>query len=293
VKKISERKLAHSVRLVYADKTKDKTDTVVVIIPVDTPAKSVAATSTTRQSHPADSTLTTRRPQPTDTALATRQPHPTDTALADNQRQPKDTALAASKPHPADTTHLFRKHNPNPDSSTRSQPLAARPAAPRPTEISHPVTTRPLATRPVAPSSVANPPAEAVHPHPADSPQRQAKATPHITDSPQHEAKAIPYVNSDCHDFANDFDVDKLREKLLSATSDNARIVLAGRMFKVKCFYTPQIRVLSEVFDNDASRFRFLETAWPFAADEHFHELANLLTDPVYIGKFKTLTARP
>jgi hypothetical protein len=109
-----------------------------------------------------------------------------------------------------------------------------------------------------------------------------------------HPAKAAAaYVNSDCHNFANDLDVDKLRAKMLEAVKDDDRIAVARNTFKVKCFYTRYIRALSEIFTTDAAKYRFFEAAWPFAADEHFHELSNLLADPVYSGKFKTLTSHP
>jgi hypothetical protein len=113
-------------------------------------------------------------------------------------------------------------------------------------------------------------------------------------DSQRHPAKGeVAYVNSDCHNFANDLDVDKLRAKMLEAVKDDDRIAVARKAFKVKCFYTRYIRALSEIFTTDAAKYRFLEAAWPFAADEHFHELANLLADPVYAGKFRTLTGHP
>jgi hypothetical protein len=113
-------------------------------------------------------------------------------------------------------------------------------------------------------------------------------------DTQRHPGKgASVYVNSDCHNFANDLDVDKLRAKMLEAARDDERIAVARKAFKVKCFYTHYIRSLSEVFTTDAAKYRFFEAAWPFAADEHFHELSNLLADPVYTGKFRTLTSHP
>jgi hypothetical protein len=102
----------------------------------------------------------------------------------------------------------------------------------------------------------------------------------------------LPFVNSDCHDFATDYDLDKLRVKMLEATKDEYRIQAARKVFKLKCFSTRQIRALSEVFTTDASRFRFYETAYPFAADDHFRELAGTLTDPVYNSKFKAMTGQ-
>ena len=102
----------------------------------------------------------------------------------------------------------------------------------------------------------------------------------------------LPFVNSDCHDFANDYDVDKLRVKMLESAKDDDRIQAARKVFRSKCFSTRQIRALSEVFTTDATKFRFFETAYPFAADDHFRELGNTLTDPVYSGKFKAMTGQ-
>ena len=118
--------------------------------------------------------------------------------------------------------------------------------------------------------------------------------SPLAADTLTRSATAIPYINSDCHNFATDYDIDRLRVKMLEATKDEDRIVIARKVFKTKCFYTNQLRALSEVFTTDAAKYRFFEAAWPYAGDEHFHELSVLLTDPLYIGKFRTMTgARP
>ena len=112
----------------------------------------------------------------------------------------------------------------------------------------------------------------------------------HPADSVHKPGKTVAFVNSDCHDFATDFDVDKLRARMLQASRDDERVTLARKTFKVKCFSTRQIRTLSDVFTSDAGKFHFFEDAWPFAADDHFHELSDLLADPVYHNKFKTMT---
>ncbi len=205
VTKLSERKLQHGVRLVYADHSRGaKADTIVVIIPTDPPVSSSTPVTTT----------------------------------------------PGHQAHATDTTQPSRGHGPNPDSPTFSQSTATRPAT--------------------------TPPTETPRPH---------------TDTLSHrQAKPLPYVNSDCHDFATDYDLDKLREKMLYLTKDEDRIAAARKTFKLKCFSTRQIRALCEVFTAEATKFRFLEAAWPFAADERFHELSNLLADPVYISKFKVLT---
>lgn len=103
---------------------------------------------------------------------------------------------------------------------------------------------------------------------------------------------SLPFVNSDCHAFAADYDVDKLRVRMLSANKDEDRILVAYKIFKTKCFSTNQVSALSEVFTTDAAKFKFLETAYPFVSDDRFPELVGLLSDPVYAGKFRTLTGR-
>lgn len=99
-------------------------------------------------------------------------------------------------------------------------------------------------------------------------------------------------ANSDCRNFATDYDVDKLRVKMLEAGKDDDRIATAKKIFKTRCFTTRQIRALSEVFTTDAAKYRFFETAYPFVSDDRFSELASLLADPVYNGKFKAMTGQ-
>lgn len=101
---------------------------------------------------------------------------------------------------------------------------------------------------------------------------------------------AIKVENSDCHSYATDYDVDKLRVKLLDAAKEEDRIALARKSFKVKCFSTPQIKALSEVFIGDAAKFHFFETAYPYCSDSNFRDLIGLLGDPVYTNKFRAMT---
>jgi hypothetical protein len=103
----------------------------------------------------------------------------------------------------------------------------------------------------------------------------------------------LPFVNSDCHNFATDYDVDKLRVKMLESAKDDDRILAARKVFKTRCFSTHQIKALSEVFTTDAAKFKFLEAAYPFVSDDHFAELSNLLADPVYSGRFRAMTGHP
>jgi hypothetical protein len=118
-----------------------------------------------------------------------------------------------------------------------------------------------------------------------------------INRTPPHAAStsnksSLPFVNSDCHAFATDYDVDKLRVRMLSANKDDDRILVAYKIFKTKCFTSNQVSALCEVFTTDAAKFKFLEAAYPFVSDDRFPELVNLLSDPVYAGKFRALTGR-
>jgi hypothetical protein len=106
------------------------------------------------------------------------------------------------------------------------------------------------------------------------------------------QAVSIPFVNSDCHIYATDYDVDKLRVKMLELVKDEDRIQAARKYFKTKCFSTHQIRALSEVFSTEAAKLKFLETAYPFVSDDRFSELVNLFSDPAYSGRFRKMTDR-
>src|SRR5258708_18570284 len=207
VVKLSERKLARSVRLAYADHSAGKkTDTIIIFIPVDTPAMA------------------------------------------------KGGQKAA---HTPDTGRVVpRAHGPNTDTplSGQGQNMASRPASGLPA-------------------------AEVSRTHSVDTLRKSPPAK-----------SSLPFLNSDCHNYATDYDVDKLRVKLLGASKDEDRILAARKVFKARCFTTRQIRALSEVFTSDAAKFHFFETAYPFCSDDQFRELSSLLADPVYGSKFRVMT---
>ncbi len=102
--------------------------------------------------------------------------------------------------------------------------------------------------------------------------------------------KPLLLMNSDCTNFASEFDVDKLRVKMISAGSVDDKVAAAKKVFKTKCFVTRYIRGLSELFTNDESRFKFFDAAYPFVSDTgNFRQLLDLFTDELYIARFKAL----
>ena len=109
-------------------------------------------------------------------------------------------------------------------------------------------------------------------------------------DSAATSPKALVLFNSDCVNFANEQDVDKLRVKMLAVKSTDDKIGAAKKVFKTKCFVTRYIKGLSELFPNDEDRFKFFETAYPFVSDtSSFKGLISLLSDDLYIARFKAL----
>ena len=97
-------------------------------------------------------------------------------------------------------------------------------------------------------------------------------------------------VNSDCVKLATDNDVDKIRVKILVENDLQKKLAVANKYFKTMCLYAKQIKALSELFANDEAKYKFLELAYPFAADTaNFKQLHELLTDEVYVTKFKKL----
>ena len=97
-------------------------------------------------------------------------------------------------------------------------------------------------------------------------------------------------INSDCVKLATDNDVDKMRVKLMAESDLQKKLTIANKYFKSMCLYARQIKGLSELFPGDESKYRFLEMAYPFAADTaNFKQLHELLTGEAYVTKFKKL----
>ncbi len=97
-------------------------------------------------------------------------------------------------------------------------------------------------------------------------------------------------INSDCVKLATDNDVDKMRVKMMAESDLQKKLTIANKYLKTMCLYARQIKGLSELFPGDESKYRFLEMAYPFAADTaNFKQLHELLTGEAYVTKFKKL----
>ena len=122
--------------------------------------------------------------------------------------------------------------------------------------------------------------------------EEPAKETPKAVEPEKKEetSNKLVMINSDCAKLATDVDVDKLRIKMVAEGDLQKRLTIANKSFKTMCLYARQIKALSELFAGDEAKYKFLELAYPFAADTaNFKQLYNLLSDEVYVTKFKKL----
>lgn len=101
---------------------------------------------------------------------------------------------------------------------------------------------------------------------------------------------SIVLMNSDCTRVASELDVDKLRVLLLKEKEDDDRTFVAKKVFRTRCFTTKQVLALTELFSSEASKYMFLDAAYPFVSDSgNFKSLISLFSDPYYINRFKAL----
>ena len=97
-------------------------------------------------------------------------------------------------------------------------------------------------------------------------------------------------INSDCVKLASENDVDKMRVKMMAEADLQKKLSVANKFFKTMCLYAKQIKGLSELFPDDEGKYKFLEMAYPFAADTaNFKQLYELLSAEEYVTKFKKL----
>ena len=97
-------------------------------------------------------------------------------------------------------------------------------------------------------------------------------------------------INNNCKNTATDYDVDKLRVKMLAIEDEDDKISTAKKIFKTKCFSTNQISALSEVFSTDAGKYKLFDAAYSYVSDvNNFTRLQSLMKDEYYITRFKAM----
>jgi hypothetical protein len=100
---------------------------------------------------------------------------------------------------------------------------------------------------------------------------------------------ALAY-NSNCSAQAEEKDYNKLLKKLANEGENEARLELAKKAFKAKCYTTEQIKGLSSIFTSDQSRYAFYDMAYPFVYDvTNYQLLENQFTDTYYRNRFRAM----
>jgi Domain of unknown function (DUF4476) len=112
----------------------------------------------------------------------------------------------------------------------------------------------------------------------------------------QDEMVVLPKVvqsasmNSDCKAFASNEDFLKLRKRMASENSDDNMIKMARKVLHSRCFSTEQIKNLSFLFLTNEGKYRFFDSAYPFASDsDQYYTLQSQLTDSYYLNRFKAM----
>jgi hypothetical protein len=106
------------------------------------------------------------------------------------------------------------------------------------------------------------------------------------------ETKESPkiVVNNACTSSATDYDIDRLRVKMLGIDNDDDKILAAKSIFKAKCFSVKQVNALSEVFKTDEGKYKLFDAVYAHVSDAgNFIQLQQALTDPYYINRFKAM----
>jgi len=110
-----------------------------------------------------------------------------------------------------------------------------------------------------------------------------------VIDETNNSAKRV-MINSDCKLVATEADFFKSRKKMVDQESERSMNEVAVKFFKQKCYTVAQVKNLSALFLTDGGKFSFFESAYPFVLDSHnFSNLENVLTDSLYINRFKAL----
>lgn len=127
-------------------------------------------------------------------------------------------------------------------------------------------------------------------PQPSVEVKKPEPEKPKVVEEKKPESNKLVMINSDCIKLATDNDVDKIRVKMMAESDLQKKLTVANKYFRTMCLYAKQIKGLSELFPNDEGKYKFLEMAYPFAADTaNFKQLYELLSAEEYVTKFKKL----
>lgn len=96
---------------------------------------------------------------------------------------------------------------------------------------------------------------------------------------------------SDCRNLVSVSELGVLRRRMEAAPDEDAKVAVATREFKAKCFTTEQVRSLLVVFTREEGRYKLIGAAYPYIYDPgNYDQFLPILKDPYFIHRFRKLT---
>ncbi len=95
---------------------------------------------------------------------------------------------------------------------------------------------------------------------------------------------------NDCANMFQDEDMDRLRKKMVSQSTDEKMIAAAKKYIGERCVSTAQVKALSGLFLNDESRYNLFSQFYASVYDYgNYNQLASMLLDTYYKNRFEAL----
>ncbi|WP_447641562.1 MULTISPECIES: DUF4476 domain-containing protein [Chitinophagaceae] len=109
-------------------------------------------------------------------------------------------------------------------------------------------------------------------------------------DVKNQNADSKEIFNSTCTSMVSDRDLDRIRKKMISKSTDEEMIAIARKYVDTKCIYTSQIKELGGLLISDSGRFALYRILYPNVYDgNQFKTLEDQLLDKNYKAQFETL----
>lgn len=122
---------------------------------------------------------------------------------------------------------------------------------------------------------------------------KQEEMQPPTGDSNVSENTNLGPQRNTCNNQFPEDDMDRLRKKMVSQSTDDKMIAAAIKFIGDRCVTTDQVKTLSGLFLNDASRFNLLSALYPNVIDyANYKSLEGMLFDAYYKKRFEALISQ-
>jgi hypothetical protein len=94
----------------------------------------------------------------------------------------------------------------------------------------------------------------------------------------------------DCKKMLADNDLEKIKKKMVSSSTDDKMIQTAKKYIEEKCVTTEQVKSLGALFLTDDGRYNFFDAMYKNVYDiSVFFSLQSQLIDPYYKKRFQAM----